>query len=336
MSTTALAATGGPQSLIARVAERFAVEPNRMLGTLKATAFQQTGRDAQDPTNEQMMALLIVADQYGLNPFTRELYAFPDKQRGIVPIVSVDGWIRIINQHPSYDGLDWRASEDWVRQDDDARPCPTWIECIIHRRDHDHPTVIREYLDECYRPAFVGKSRDAAGGSYTVPGPWQSHTKRMLRHKALIQCARVAFGFAGIFDPDEGDRIIEGRIVREAPERPTRRAPARLSGGAGTLETVEGTIEHEAGQALAGDAPAPEAGSAAPVPEPASTPADPEEAPSEQPTAADLVAMAGEAPTPEHLAEVEDLARAIPKKDRNRVLDAIADARRRMEGEALE
>ena len=29
----------------------------------------------------------------------------------------------------------------------------------------------------------------------------------MLRHKALIQCARVAFGFSGIYDEDEARRI---------------------------------------------------------------------------------------------------------------------------------
>ncbi len=36
-----------------------------------------------------MAALMIVADQYGLNPFTREIFAFPDKQNGIVPVVGV-------------------------------------------------------------------------------------------------------------------------------------------------------------------------------------------------------------------------------------------------------
>jgi hypothetical protein len=40
-------------------------------------------------------------------------------------------------------------------------------------------------------------------------GPWKTHPKRMLRHKALIQCARLAFGFVGIYDQDEAERIIE-------------------------------------------------------------------------------------------------------------------------------
>lgn len=88
--------------LIQRFAERFSVDPNKLFDTLKATAFKQ--RDGSAPTNEQMMALLVVADQYGLNPFTKEIFAFPDKQAGIIPVVGVDGWSRIINQHDQFDG----------------------------------------------------------------------------------------------------------------------------------------------------------------------------------------------------------------------------------------
>ena len=57
-------------------------------------------------------------------------------------------------------------------------------------------------------------------------GPWQSHPKRMLRHKALIQCARLAFGYGGIYDQDEAERIVEvdtstGEIVKpKAYEKP--------------------------------------------------------------------------------------------------------------------
>jgi hypothetical protein len=47
---------------------------------------------------------------------------------------------------------------------------------------------------------------------YDVKGPWQTHPKRFHRHKALIQCARVAFGFTGIFEQDEAERIIESPV----------------------------------------------------------------------------------------------------------------------------
>ena len=160
-----------------------------LIKTLKATAFKGEVTDAQ------MTALMVVANQYGLNPWTKEIYAFPDKQNGIVPVVGVDGWSRIINSHPEFDGLEFQQ---------DAESCT----CIIYRKDRSHPIKTTEWLEECYRPAF--KSREGR----EITGPWQSHPKRMLRHKAMIQCARLAFGYTGIFDQDEAERISEATQTR--------------------------------------------------------------------------------------------------------------------------
>ena len=147
---------------------------SELIATLKATAFKGQVNDAQ------MTALLIVAQQYGLSPWTKEIYAFPDKKNGIVPVVGVDGWARIINSHLQFDGMDFEQ---------DAEGCT----CIIYRKDRAHPIKVTEWMEECKRGT----------------GPWQSHPKRMLRHKAMIQAARVAFGYGGIFDQDEAERIVE-------------------------------------------------------------------------------------------------------------------------------
>jgi len=194
-------------SLVEKFARRYSIEPEKLLDTLKATAFKQ--RDGVEITNEQMAALLIVADQYGLNPFTREIYAFADRQNGIVPIVGVDGWCRIINNDPNSDGIEFRQSENMITPPR-GKPCPEWLECIIYRKDRQHPVVVREYLDEVYQPP----KRTKAGGEFN--GPWQTHTKRMLRHKALIQAARAAYGFVGIYDEDEAERIISSNEIIEA------------------------------------------------------------------------------------------------------------------------
>lgn len=162
-----------------------------LIETLKATAFKGEVSDAQ------MTALLVVANQYKLNPWTKEIYAFPDKQNGIVPVVGVDGWARIINTHPQFDGMDFDQNEN---------SCT----CIIYRKDRNHPIKVTEYMDECYRPAFKSKQ------GYEVKGPWQSHPKRMLRHKAMIQCARLAFGYGGIYDQDEAERITEEKYMGQA------------------------------------------------------------------------------------------------------------------------
>lgn len=163
-----------------------------LVETLKATAFKGQVSDAQ------MTALMVVANQYALNPWTKEIYAFPDKNNGIVPVVGVDGWSRIINSHPQFDGIEFEQDE---------QSCT----CIIFRKDRNRPIKVTEWMAECKRGT----------------GPWQSHPKRMLRHKAMIQCARLAFGYGGIYDQDEAERIVEGQ--------PQHRQPVDM----GTAEVVE-------------------------------------------------------------------------------------------------
>jgi phage recombination protein Bet len=212
-------------SLIGKFATRYSIEPAKLKSILKATAFKVKDGVVSD---EQMAALLVVADQYNLNPFTKEIFAFPDKQNGIVPVVGADGWNRIANEHPQYDGeeLIIPPRSEWVQMDDDAKLAPPHMTIRIFRKDRKHPTEHTEYLDECYRPAFEGKSRNG-GGTYKVAGPWQSHTKRMLEHKTRIQGRRIAFGFAGIYDEDEAERIvaanelvIDSTAVEEPVDRP--------------------------------------------------------------------------------------------------------------------
>lgn len=174
-------------NLSTKLAERFGMGTDGDVVTiLKATAFKGPATDAQ------LVALMVVAQQYGLNPFTKELYAFPDRNNGIVPVVGVDGWSRIINSHAQFDGMDFTQDE-------------ISCTCTIYRKDRNHPVKVTEYMAECRREGV---------------GPWKSHPYRMLRHKALIQCARLAFGFVGIFDQDEAERIVEaeeGRVPRISP-----------------------------------------------------------------------------------------------------------------------
>lgn len=198
----------GKKSLVAKFAERFNVDGEKLFDTLKATAFKQS--NGEPPTNHQMMALMIVADQYKLNPFTKEIYAFPDKNNGIIPIVGIDGWSTIINNHPQFDGMEFRFSDTTIQLEGVDDPIYEWIECIIHRKDRNKSTPIREYLRELYRPPTSKMGRN---GAYTTKGPWQTHPKRLSRHKVIIQAARIVFGYSGIYDEDEAQRIIDAQAT---------------------------------------------------------------------------------------------------------------------------
>lgn len=207
------------RSLLTKFAERYGLEPNKMMATLKATAFKG------EVTNEQMAALLIVADQHSLNPWTREIYAFPSRN-GIVPVVSVDGWARIANSHSQFDGMSF---------DQDDEKCT----CTIHRKDRAHPISVTEYMAECRRET----------------DPWRTHPKRMLRHKAMIQCARIAFAFAGIYDPDEAERVLIAEDAIDvtptgpipAAEKPKKMGPKRLRE---YVERIDALVKAEDGPGL--------------------------------------------------------------------------------------
>lgn len=204
---------GALRNLGTKLAARFGMgDTPEVLDILKATVFKT--RDAV-PTDAQMTALLIVANQYGLNPWTKEIYAYPDKQNGIVPVVGVDGWARIINEHPQLDGIEFAYSHETV--DHRGKACHVWIECLIYRKDRTRPIVVREYFAEVMRQL-----------NYATP--WDTHPNRMHRHKTLIQCARIAFGFAGIYDDDEAERIAERHMGMAEEVRPTTPAALPLYG----------------------------------------------------------------------------------------------------------
>lgn len=164
-------------NVLVAAASRFEMVPAEFERTLKATVVPG------NITNEQFTAFLMVANEYGLNPLLKEIYAFPSQRGGIQPIVSIDGWIKIINRHEQFDGLEF---VDTTNEKGEL----VAVTAKIYRKDRRHPVVVTEYMAEC------------RGNT----DPWRKFPARMLRHKATIQCARYAFGFSGIVDEDEYQR----------------------------------------------------------------------------------------------------------------------------------
>ena len=186
-------------SLTQRLADRFQVDEAKFVSTIKATCFK-----GNQVNNEQFMQFLVVANEYDLNPFIKEIYAFP-ANGGIQPIVSIDGWLKIINNNPAFDGM------EFVDTLDDKKNLVS-VTCKIFRKDRTRPVEVTEYMAECK------KSTE----------PWNKWPARMLRHKATIQAARYAFSLSGIVDPDEAERIEESleKDITPAKEKPLPFYPA--------------------------------------------------------------------------------------------------------------
>jgi phage recombination protein Bet len=171
-------------SALATMAGRLSVDPNKLLDTLKATCFKGA-------SNEEMLALVAVSNRYGLDPLTKQIYAFPSKG-GITPVVSVDGWLHILNSQPQFDGIEFLFEDG-----PDGKPAS--VTAVVYRKDRTRPTKVTEYFAECYRPTE----------------PWKQFPRRMLRHKAVKEAVRVAFGISGITDEDEARDIAKNAAAFE-------------------------------------------------------------------------------------------------------------------------
>jgi len=143
-------------------------------------------------SENDLKRLLITAERLGLDPLNNEIYTVQgggDPLSPVLLVVSVNGWSRILNASPAFDGLHFLESSET------SDSIPDWVECTIHRKDRSVPTTVREYLCE-------------VRGTHSA---WLTHPRRMLRHKAMVQCARICFGLVGVYDPDEAMRIQESQ-----------------------------------------------------------------------------------------------------------------------------
>ena len=206
--------------LMVRLSDKYGLDEQTLLDTLAKTVFKQ--QNGMVPTREQLLSLLAVADRFDLDPFSRQIWALGDRRGGVVPVISVDGWAQIMNSHPQSNGVSFVYPDELVTMDENMKPAQPWVECLIHRKDREHPICVREYLDELYRPAAVKNGK-------TFPGPWQTCPKRMLRHKSLVQAIRIGYGLSGVFDPDEAERILDGQLAEangvEVPMMPLNGEP---------------------------------------------------------------------------------------------------------------
>lgn len=170
---------------VKQLATTLAVGGNEqeLINTLKSTAFR-----GQQINDSQMTALLIVANEHKLNPWTNEIYAFP-QNGGIQPIIGIDGWLKLANNSSKFDGLEY----DYKFSDSGELLA---ITCRVYRKDRSRAMEATELMSENRRGTQ----------------PWKQYPSRMLKHRATAQAIRSAFGFSGIMLEDEAQAMIETKI----------------------------------------------------------------------------------------------------------------------------
>lgn len=308
------------KSVLVTMASRYGMEPQAFEATVRATCMK-ADKQGNEPSREEFAAFLLVAQEYGLNPLTKEIYAFPDRG-GVQPIVSIDGWMNLINSHPQMDGMEF---EDEL--DDKGKLVA--VTCRIYRKDRGRPICVTEYMEECRRGT----------------DPWKKWPNRMLRHKAAIQCARYAFGFSGIMEPDEYDRMKDVTPTgKTGAERMQERRTEAVQ-----IENQEGfSLDHvneTTAQATGQEAPAEpnsepetidlEPVDAPPVQEESENPAPPEEA--ETPTVLveflTKLRMLGDIESiDKHKSEYSERLNQLSPEEKKEARAAIAACKKNVEG----
>ena len=159
----------------------IAVDPIAKALTVLAKALLVEVNELQEWMNmyspvptKTILQLIRTAIRYKLNPLLGEIVFEEMGPGNWQAFISIDGWYRILNQQPNFQGLTFGASEELIEN------VPLWMECTIYRSDRTHPMTVREYYIEL-------KTEHIA---------WQKLPRRMLRHRTLQQCMRLAFGIA--------------------------------------------------------------------------------------------------------------------------------------------
>ncbi len=125
-----------------------------------------------------LLAFLHMTITHKLDPLLGEATIWMDADKRAHPSITIDGWMKILNSHPAFAGITF--DEGQKSGNTPLNALPDFISCTIYRTDRQQPIAVREYYEEV-------KSDHPM---------WKSMPRRMLRHRALQQCARLAFGIS--------------------------------------------------------------------------------------------------------------------------------------------
>ena len=169
---------------LAVIAQNTGASVEDITDVLRGMIVSAKNQHGAQATNAELAIVTGVCATYGLNPLVKECAAFVSGGKLSV-VVMVDGWYKMVNRRPEFDGVEF---DD--KFDDKGNLAS--ITCRMFIKGRERPVCVTEYMAECRDP----KS-----------SVWQKWPGRMLRHKAYIQCARMAFGISEVIDDDEASRI---------------------------------------------------------------------------------------------------------------------------------
>jgi phage recombination protein Bet len=153
---------------------------------------------ASDANNDELKMFLHVAKSYGLDPFNKEIFFWKVKGKPII-MTSRDGYLKISDRHPQYDGL----VSDVVRKNDRFKRKSDGIEheygtnrgdiigayALVYRKDRSYPVYVFAPFNEYRADTKV----------------WYQYPTAMILKVAESMALKRSFSVSGLVSREEMD-----------------------------------------------------------------------------------------------------------------------------------
>lgn len=140
---------------------------------------------AKNCSEPEFKMLMYIANKYGLDPLTKQIWAIKRNDRDPALIFAGrDGFLAIAHRSGQFDGMQSGVTYE-VNKEGKKVPISAW--CKVWRRDMTHAFETEVPFDE-YNTGF---------------SVWKSHPSAMILKVAESVCLRKAFSIDGIYSPEE-------------------------------------------------------------------------------------------------------------------------------------
>ena len=160
-----------------------------MVRTLKETV-------CKGATDAQFRMFVEICKSTGLNPLLKEIWFVP----GVGIMAARDGYLRVANEHPMFDGMETRVERD-------ADGVPIKATCTVWRKDRSHPTVCEAFYNEYKKDSQV----------------WRTYKSAMIGKVAEVLTLKRSFAINGVVTEEEigqqGSQSAADRVATEKIER---------------------------------------------------------------------------------------------------------------------
>ena len=168
-------------------------------------------------SDAQLRMFIEVCKSTGLNPWLKEIWFVAEK--GII-MAARDGYLRVANQNPAFDGMETRVERD-------NNQVPIKATCTVWRKDRSHPIICEAYFSE-YRKA----------------GPvWSQYPSAMISKVAEVLALKRSFTINGCVSEEEMGHDGSGTVAAAQAV-----AESKIAGKVpllGAPETVPATLEDQ-------------------------------------------------------------------------------------------